>query len=489
MASWMKELAAHYQQVREAHPDDDLMIVFDIDNTIIDMRHMIEFVLRLYDRRHQTGYFSGLRAEQLDINENQVELLLESRGVPDEARDDILAWYMDKRWTTEAILTSHRPFTGVMEVLRWFQLQPRTYIGLNTGRPEDLREDTLRSLNKLGKRFKVDFREDLLFMYREATGGPVTDSKVRGIQRFQEMGFRVFAMVDNEPDNLESVARFDPSGAILPVHADTIFDSKRSQLPDSSVSGSDYDLTELISDRTLPRHVQFVWHGVNDEVNLRQAVASDVKWQELDARFDTTEEHVVLRHDGYERRPMAVGETLLTLREVVPRLLRAGKSVKIDLKEGGNLPGAVARILRDINIDEDRLWINGDLDTVGKDTFRQYAQIFPGAILQCPLRSLAAVVLSSPDRVKARLQECTTFGINRFSVRWGVDDLGQIVDRLFEWGYEVNIYNVPDLESFLKAVLVLPTSITSDFNFPKWHYFGRGPGENSTHHTYTLDGD
>ena len=42
--------------------------------------------------------------------------------------------------------------------------------------------------------------------------------------------------------------------------------------------------------------------------------------------------------------------------------------------------------------------------------------------------------------------------------------------QLDEWGFEVNIYNVPDLESFLKAVILQPKSITSDFNFPEWHY-------------------
>jgi hypothetical protein len=36
----------------------------------------------------------------------------------------------------------------------------------------------------------------------------------------------------------------------------------------------------------------------------------------------------------------------------------------------------------------------------------------------------------------------------------------------------VNISNVPDLEAFLQAALMLPKSITSFFNFPKWFYTG-----------------
>ena len=47
-------------------------------------------------------------------------------------------------------------------------------------------------------------------------------------------------------------------------------------------------------------------------------------------------------------------------------------------------------------------------------------------------------------------------------------------------------YNVPDLKSFLQAVLLMPRSITSDFNFPKWHYYGRGSGQDSEHYEYSV---
>ena len=48
------------------------------------------------------------------------------------------------------MLEAHRPFRGVLEVIRWFQLQPNTEVGLNSGRPEDLRAETLTTLNRLG---------------------------------------------------------------------------------------------------------------------------------------------------------------------------------------------------------------------------------------------------------------------------------------------------------------------------------------------------
>jgi hypothetical protein len=62
-----------------------------------------------------------------------------------------------------------------------------------------------------------------------------------------------------------------------------------------------------------------------------------------------------------------------------------------------------------------------------------------------------------------------------------------LLDRLDEWGHATNIYAVPDLEQFLRAALLLPRSLTADFNFPEWHYFGRGSGQYGVYHRYHLD--
>jgi hypothetical protein len=62
------------------------------------------------------------------------------------------------------------------------------------------------------------------------------------------------------------------------------------------------------------------------------------------------------------------------------------------------------------------------------------------------------------------------------------------MDRLEEGGCEINVYGVPDLEAFLDASLLLPRSVTADFNFPDWHYFGRGAGQHRAYYRYELAG-
>lgn len=36
--SWMKSLSKHYHLMCETHPQSQIMIVFDIDDTIVDIR-------------------------------------------------------------------------------------------------------------------------------------------------------------------------------------------------------------------------------------------------------------------------------------------------------------------------------------------------------------------------------------------------------------------------------------------------------------------
>ena len=81
----------------------------------------------------------------------------------------------------------------------------------------------------------------------------------------------------------------------------------------------------------------------------------------------------------------------------------------------------------------------------------------------------------------------TSWGVNRFSVSWAGEHARALLESLEDFGCQVNLYAVPDLEAFLRAALMLPTSITTDFNFPAWHYFGRGAGEQHQYHRYKVD--
>ena len=132
--SWMKELADCYLRMRARYPVEQLMLVSDIDDTIIDMRHPMLAALQSYDKAHGTEYFTRVGLGDVTVHENHVEELLERMAVPDSEHSAVVDWYHDHYWEEDTILNAHRPFQGVFPMIRWFELQPNTSVGLLTGK-------------------------------------------------------------------------------------------------------------------------------------------------------------------------------------------------------------------------------------------------------------------------------------------------------------------------------------------------------------------
>ena len=245
MQDWMTALASQYRQSRIRHPHDRLLVVFDIDGTILDMRYLVHHVLQWFDRAHDSHWFEHLTVADIDTHENVISDLLVKLAVPAHTREDVMAWYYDHYWTSDAIANSHRPFDGVMQVIRWLQAQPNLFVGLNTGRFEAQREETLRSLNQLGARYGAQFQNRLLYLRSNTWERTIPESKVQGLRRFQALGYRPIAMLDNEPENLAAVAAFDRARTILPMHADTFYLSDRALLPAHTVRGDTFNPVSL----------------------------------------------------------------------------------------------------------------------------------------------------------------------------------------------------------------------------------------------------
>ncbi len=473
----MIELNQHYQHMRRLYPRDKLIILFDIDGTILDMRYMVWRLLKSYDHLHKTDYFANLTVTGINVSENQLLPLLVALRIAAEQQQQIMAWFEQHAWSSVAMLEAHRPFQGVLEVIRWFQLRPDTYVGLNTARPESLRHETVRSLNNLGREYKVDFAAQLLYMRPDDWAEPTPQAKAAGIRYFQQLGYRVFAFVDNEPVNLEAVAAIDPQQEILLLHADTIFESKRTQLPAHTVGGNQYDLTALISAADLPRHIHFVWSGLNDRSNLAMFLASDVHWGELSLWLDSLSDEFISLFGFFAEAAFQK----LEFNETLARLRIQEKGVRLDLKAGSRLIDRVLELVELCDFRDANLWFNGSIEVLQERGIRQIAVAHPGAIIECPVDFLAPLICTAPHKAQEILNMFRNWGVNRFGISWQTPSLRQFFDQMDRWNFEVNIYDVPDLEAFLQAVLLMPRAITSYFNFPKWHYYGRDLSQNGRH--------
>ena len=485
--SWMKALADCYHQIGIQHPGEPRMLVSDIDGSIIDMRYLVLSVLQSYDKSQGSAYFTRLQPSDVTVHENKVEQLLEHVAVPASERKAIVDWYLERRWQEDTILSKHRPFPGVFPMIRWFQLQPNTSVGLLTGRPEKLRDVTLRSLNLLGEPHRVHFSDELLMMNPGEWGQEVEATKIDGLQRFQAQGYHVFAVIDNEPSVLEAFAPMAEKTGMLLLHADTIFESQPISIPRSAARGNDYGLTDLVpSEEALPPNVQLVWHGVNDADNLRQFIASDVFWAEVDVRKDSAG-GLICRHDSFETTPPLPDEDWLTFDGMVSEVAQHDRGIKIDLKGGSDVLEEVLQIVANEGFTEDGLWFNGEIEIAREEGFRRIRSVHPDAIVQCPVGWLSPLIIGMPSEAHRTLEMLTSWGISRFSLDWDHYLARESFDELVGWGYEVNFYGVPDLEAFLEAVLLLPHSVTSDFNFPQWKHYGHGSGESGRLFTYGAD--
>ena len=467
-AGWMRDLASHYNRARVTYPNDRLIILFDVDGTIVDLRYMMLSLLREYDRIHESSFFRHLGMTDIDVNENQMGVLLaRMTHLSDEVRVEVSEWYESRYWDQDVMFESHRPFSGVMEVMRWFQIQPNTSVGINAARPEYMREDTLHSLNGLGKEFKVFFPSELVFMSPYAWDRDIENSKRQGIRYFRNLGYRVVAFVDNEPENLAAVSDMEDSDEIMLLHANTLFESARSRLPRTTISGDTYDITELAYGDAFPHHVQFVWHGVRDSNSLAEFIESGIRWCEVDVRTDPVTGQLVLTPEPIDD---TLPVNLTSLDDVLDAVIQSERSIKMDIRENGHTLDALVSEIRARRIPEDRLWFNSNIDDLGEHGFRRLRQTFPDAVIQCPVDFMAPLILAMPERAKEILSSLTEWGISRVSIKWDNLAKRQALDSIESWGYEVNIYNVPDLEALLKAALLLPTSLTADFDSPSWPY-------------------
>lgn len=464
----MRDLAFHYEAMRRAEPSGRFMIVFDIDGTILDARQGALNLLKAYDQEQGTGFFQDLACEDMPGPTHDMSVFLREFAFPPRVREEIAAWCEANFHVRAAIPGTQRPTHGVLDVIRWFQMQPGTSVGLNTGRPEELRRETLRLLEDLGREYLVEFPDSLLFMN---PGLPATESKVHGIKEFRDRGYRIVAAIDSDKDNLRAMAQADPSGDMLLLHAGAGPDSAPAGGPLRPAAGHLFDLTELITEKRLPRPIELVWHGVDDDAMLRGFLVSSVQWAELHVRLDEAGRNLIVRGRRFADLPAAPGECPARLEDFLYLLGEAGRGVKLDLKDPG-LTGRVLGLLRDLGFSDERVWITINREEVGRGGLGLIMDAFPRAIKQYPADGLEPLMSSSPSEAREYLAMLSRSGIDRFSVNWNTPKARRIIVSLQKWGFEVNIYDVPDLESFLQAALLLPRSITAYFNFPKWFYSG-----------------
>jgi hypothetical protein len=221
---------------------------------------------------------------------------------------------------------------------------------------------------------------------------------------------------------------------------------------------------------------------VNDEENLQQFLRSGITWAEVDLRRDPVG-RFVLRHDSFDERPWNRDERSLRARQAVTTIAASGRSIKIDVKENDATLRMAFDLIDELGLGDDRVWFNAEIDVVAAAAYGAFRERYPSARASCPIDFLTPLLTIAPEDADVILGRLRSWGVSRLSVRWATG-VRHTIDELERRGWETNVYAVPDLQSFLEAAVLLPTSVTADFNFPAWRYFGRGSGEHGDVHRY-----
>ena len=209
MRDWTRVLVNHHDDSLRRFPDDRLLVLFDVDDTFIDVRLAVASLLHAYDTAHGSAHFRRLTPAMLDPFGRGIESVLEQFDVPAGEQPRVLAWYQRHRCSGDVARVAHAPYRGLLALAAWLHGQPRTAVGINSARPEFLRQDTLRCLNALAADSALHFADELAWFTPQGWRDDVGASKLAAIGQAERRGERVIAMIDSNLDVLAALAECD----------------------------------------------------------------------------------------------------------------------------------------------------------------------------------------------------------------------------------------------------------------------------------------
>lgn len=219
MRDWTRVLLNHHERSLRRFEGQRLLVLFDVDDTFLDMRLAVTVLLRAYDVAHGSAHFGSLNTALIDPFGRDIESVLELCHVPPDEQPQVLAWHQQQRRNGDVAHLAHAPFRGLLALAEWLYAQPNTAIGLNSARPEFLRQETLRCLNALAADGELRFVDHLAWFTPHGWRDDVSTSKLAAITQAERRGERVIAMIDSNPAVLAAMAEADYGDDMLLVHS------------------------------------------------------------------------------------------------------------------------------------------------------------------------------------------------------------------------------------------------------------------------------
>ncbi len=469
MTGQISMLIPHYERMRAKYPHDKLLLIFDFEGSILDLSSALPGLFIDFDRNMGTQLARRKRLQPYSADGFWLEDILGGYDLSGSERRKLQAWFNSHYQLAGENFGYHRLFEGALEIFRWFQQEQNTYVGVTTRRPAHITSDARDFINIAGKSQGVRLTNDLIAAPSPHPGSSDRYSLASNIHYFQQKGFRVIAAIGAHESDIQDFASLDPCNEIHilppgPIFADREATGNDSCLQCNGTSGHPHSF-----EQELPDDIQVAWHRVNDLMNLHNFLSSSVRWAEMDVCSDPFSRDLVLRRESIESTPLQTHEDILLLEVCLYKCRQHERGIKIDFKEGGLLIDRVIEVVEAHGYSEQYLWFNGHVERLQQEGFRKLAAHYPGAVIQSPIHFLEPTFSAAPQKAKEILDMLIDWGVNRFSINWMTPNKRKLLRYLSQWGYEVNIYNVPDQEAFVQAVNLLPRSISTAFSYRRMH--------------------
>ncbi|GAB4352951.1 MAG: hypothetical protein Kow0073_08880 [Immundisolibacter sp.] len=222
MRDWTRALLHHHETAQRRFPNQRLLVLFDVDGTFLDMRLALTELLRAYDAAHDSAYFANLAPTDLDLFGRDVEALLDRCRVPAAEQPQVLTWYQRHRNAGELLRLAHAPYRGLLALAAWLHRQPHTAVGINSARPEFLRQDTLRGLNALATGHELIFTDALAWFTPQGWRDDITAAKCAALTQARRRGDRVIAHIDSNAGVLAGLAAADLDDDLLLLQSEDL---------------------------------------------------------------------------------------------------------------------------------------------------------------------------------------------------------------------------------------------------------------------------
>lgn len=441
-AHWLARLTAHVERQRRRHPFAELAVLIDVDGTLLDLRPGLLARLLAWDARQQRSTFAGLEAADLVPNEAGLRRLFDARGLDYAAREELLVDCERFCWSPEAVLGAHRPCLGMLEVLRWMQMQPGVYVVLNSSRAQERRDETVQALRTLCRHYGMGLAADRLHLAPSASGADPVEAKLAGIEHFRERGFVPVALVDDDPRAVARIERDLGDRDVLCL-AGTPFERRLEPVGETD------------GDAGSPRPVSVVWTDLESMDDLELFGAANVPWAQVRVGRNDCAQLATVPRRGAE----------IQLEELIGAFAQLGRGLRLCFDE----TSALTRALDSIGVMRfplDRVAVHLADDQQTDAWFQRLAAHVEGGVsVSADGGHLIPLARFAPDLASQALVRLVDAGVARLVLPADAPDVATFATYVRAAGLEVELaVEGASVSRYVDAVLRAPHAVSTDFD-------------------------